>query len=384
MTAVLFVGGLAADIRFRLAGMTLLERVLVVARRAGIRRCLLAGASVDLPSDPRFPRLTPVLDAADALAVLRSEGSRRVLCLHAGVVTNPASLARFVASAGEEGGVALHSLPLALVEAESLPVVWGAFLAADASLDQLALPEVTRLHVSDASFTWVRRAEQCGAVERELLRSLENPRDGRVDTLLNRALSRPLSRMLLRFPLTPNHVTLLSLLAALLAGFAFSRGSYAAGLVGALLFQLAAVLDCCDGEVARVKYQESALGDVLDIALDAVGNVAVFLGIARGAWVSGELADAAAIAWAIGIGIAGTFPLVTYTERALPEPAATPEHRLAQRLVAALTSRDFSVLVLAAAVSGTLAWFLRGAAVGANLFWIVLAVLLWRGRASSH
>ena len=84
--------------------------------------------------------------------------------------------------------------------------------------------------------------------------------------------------------------------------------------------------------------------------------------------------------WAIGIGILGTFPLVTYAERSLPEPARSPEHRLVQRLVATLTSRDFSVVVFLAALTATLPWFLRGAAIGANVFWVALAYLLWRGR----
>jgi len=378
MTAVVFVSGPAADPRFRLGGMTLVERTLVVARRAGVRRCLIAGACPEIAADPRFPRLTPVADAADALAVLRSEGTRRALCLHAGVVTTPAALTRFLALATGPRGAAVRGVPLAVVDAEDLVALWAPFLSPEPPCDPAALG--CDAVVPHGAFAFVSRAEQAAAVERDLLRALDNPRDGRVDTFFNRRVSRWLSRHLLHFSLTPNQVTLLSFLAALGAAFAFARGSYASGLAGAVLFQFAAVLDCCDGEVARVRYQESRLGDALDIGLDALGNVAVFLGIARGAWRVGELDDATAIAWTIGLGIAFTFPLVTWIERTLPEPAATPPHRLAQRLVAALTSRDFSVVVLAAALAGVLPWFLRGAALGANVFWIALAVLLWRGR----
>ena len=108
MTAILFLSGLAADRRLYLGGLTLVERALLVARRAGVRRCLVAGATLSLPNDPRFPRITPVADAADARAVLRSEGTTRVLCLQASVVSNPASLARF--SGGAEDAASPYSV----------------------------------------------------------------------------------------------------------------------------------------------------------------------------------------------------------------------------------------------------------------------------------
>ena len=46
----------------------------------------------------------------------------------------------------------------------------------------------------------------------------------------------------------------------LLAAVGFGLGTYTAGIVAALLFQLAAIIDCCDGEVARLTFTESAFG----------------------------------------------------------------------------------------------------------------------------
>lgn len=374
MNAIVFVSERAADPRFRVAGLTLLERALVVARRAGIRRCLLAGNCPPLRPDARFARLTPVADLEDAKAVLRSEGlagEAMLLCLSADAVTTPALLRRFL----EQREPPTSTPPLALVPLSALERVWPAFAAPPDDDAAAAWP-------SGAVLARVRRREQVREAEERLLSTLENPRDGRVDALVNRRLSKPLTRLLLRLPLTPNHITVLSFLVALLAALAFARGSYLASLLGAALFQLSAVLDCCDGEVARARFQESPLGDVLDIGLDAAGNVALLLGIACGAWSAGALVDVHAVAWAIAIGILITFPVVTYAERSLPEPAATPEHRLAQRLVSSLSTRDFSAVVFVAALTATLPWFIRGAAVGANLFWLVLVVLLVRGRAA--
>lgn len=389
MTAIVFVSGAAVDSRLRLGGLTLLERALLIAGRAGVRHCLVAGAMQGLRPDPRFPRLTPVLDGADARALLRAEGAAegdKVLCFGADLVTWPASLRALASSYGRPAVLAPHALPAAMVAVGALEDVWAALAhPGSAGLEGVRPPGgIGFLHLPEATFLWVRSRQQAADVERRLLRELENPRDGRLDTWINRKLSRPLSRLLLRLPLTPNHVTALSFLTCLLAALSFAQGSYGMSLLGALLFQLAAVLDCCDGEVARVKLAESSFGDALDIGLDAVGNLALFAGIARGAWIAGTLPDAATLAWALGIGIACTFPIVTWAERSLPEPARVPEQRLAQRLIRSLSTRDFSGVVFLAALTATLPWFVRGAAVGANVFWLLLLVLLLRARAAAE
>ena len=47
-------------------------------------------------------------------------------------------------------------------------------------------------------------------------------------------------------------------------------------------------------------------------------------------------------------------------------------------MVAGLTSRDYSLLVLLCAIAGKLAWFLWAAAIGAQVFWVMLLSLLWK------
>jgi phosphatidylglycerophosphate synthase len=99
---------------------------------------------------------------------------------------------------------------------------------------------------------------------------------------LNRIFSRPLTRFLLKTPLTPNQITLLSLVFGILAGYFFSRGEYLYSLAAAASYQLAVVLDNCDGEVARAKNMRSKLGGWLDIGSDLITDIALFLGIALG------------------------------------------------------------------------------------------------------
>ena len=99
---------------------------------------------------------------------------------------------------------------------------------------------------------------------------------------LNRILSKPLTSLLLKTPVTPNQVTFFNLFLGILSGFLFSQGSYLSCLTGAVVYQLLSVLDNCDGEIARAKNLRSAFGGWLDVLVDFVNDTALFTGITIG------------------------------------------------------------------------------------------------------
>ena len=74
-------------------------------------------------------------------------------------------------------------------------------------------------------------------------------------------------RVCVRFGIRPNHVTLLSLVFAVLAGVAFWHGHYGIGLVMGWLMTF---MDTVDGKLARVTVTSSRFGDVLDHGLDII------------------------------------------------------------------------------------------------------------------
>ena len=67
--------------------------------------------------------------------------------------------------------------------------------------------------------------------------------------------------------LQPNHVTIFSLLLAILAGLAFWHGHFMTGL---LMGWVMTFLDTVDGKLARVTVTSSKLGDVMDHGLDLI------------------------------------------------------------------------------------------------------------------
>ncbi len=105
---------------------------------------------------------------------------------------------------------------------------------------------------------------------------------------LNRLLSEPLTQFLLKTPFTPNHVTVLSMLFGIGAGFLFATGERVPSLLAVFCYQIAIVLDNCDGEIARAKSLGSPFGAWFDIFADFTTDLSLFLGIALGALRQGK------------------------------------------------------------------------------------------------
>lgn len=118
--------------------------------------------------------------------------------------------------------------------------------------------------------------------EQWLLRGSGKSRDGFVSRYLNRPISRAVSQLLLKTPVTPNAWTLLISLFSLI-GFVFLiRGDYFGFVVGALLYQIHSALDGCDGEIARAKYLDSEKGPGLDALGDLIALLLFSLGLGVG------------------------------------------------------------------------------------------------------
>ena len=119
------------------------------------------------------------------------------------------------------------------------------------------------------------------SAEQKLDSWLTKPTDG-IFARLNRRISVPISRRLIQFQITPNMVSLFVLGVSFLSGLFYACGGYWNMLLGALLSQFSSVLDGCDGEVARLKLQESAFGCWLDTICDWFYYVFIFVGITIG------------------------------------------------------------------------------------------------------
>ncbi len=113
-------------------------------------------------------------------------------------------------------------------------------------------------------------------VERSLRRSLVKLGDGLVSRKLNRFFSQKLTSLLVRTKITPNLVTLIGFLLGVCSGFLFWFHSY---LLAGLTAQLASIVDGVDGEIARLKLRETRFGAYFDATLDRYADAFIILGM---------------------------------------------------------------------------------------------------------
>jgi len=231
----------------------------------------------------------------------------------------------------------------------------------------------------------VHDAADVKAAERKLFNSLKGEFEGFVDRFFNRKVSRWFTRFFLAAGLSPNVITILATLVGLVAAAGFSVGTYSTGILAALLFQLAAIIDCCDGEVARLTFTESPLGAWLDITMDNVVHMAIFAGIAAGSYLRMAGSDGAWVPLALGsaavLGNGFSFWVVTRAQKIKSLSGWKPPVQAAwlNFMLKNVASRDFSVIVLIFAVLGKLEWFLGLAAIGSVVFSFLM---LWVIRPS--
>lgn len=107
-----------------------------------------------------------------------------------------------------------------------------------------------------------------------------------VEELPDLVLFRPLGflfvKSIFRTNITPNQITVVSLIVGILSGISFGIGRPRAVVLGGLLFGLSIVLDCADGQLARLKKNGTRLGRILDGLIDYIVTFAAYLGIGIG------------------------------------------------------------------------------------------------------
>jgi archaetidylinositol phosphate synthase len=131
------------------------------------------------------------------------------------------------------------------------------------------------------------------------------------DTIIHRFV-RPAVRVVAKTPVTPDHLTALRFVTAVVAAAAFARGGQHWVWIGAAVFLLSAFLDRADGELARQTKRFSQHGHRYDLIADWSAGAMTFVGLGIGAregWlgaaapVLGALAAAgvSVLFWAINV-----------------------------------------------------------------------------------
>lgn len=207
--------------------------------------------------------------------------------------------------------LAKEGVTRALVAAEPIPLRTGIPIEVEWVSPSATPPPGARVVRGD-EIAGIRVRDEATRRQAEwaLCRSLAKSHQGVIDGLLNWRLSMRITRALAQtsFRFTPNHVTAAAAVVGLAASALVCIGTWAAVAAAGVLMQLQSILDSCDGELARLRFQYSKLGQWFDnLADDVLDN----LFLACAGWAAGGIWATCAFA---GAGARLVSALVTYVD----------------------------------------------------------------------
>jgi uncharacterized protein (TIRG00374 family) len=228
--------------------------------------------------------------------------------------------------------------------------------------------------------------------ERKLDTWLVKPTDGKF-ARMNRRISIPISRQVIKFPITPNMVTLFTLGVSFAAGVFFALGGYWNIVFGALLSVWASILDGCDGEVARLKLQVTKFGCWLETVCDYLYYLFIFAGMSIGfARTQGTKAYLmwggvflfGAVASFLAVGFARHRLASSNPERFLDLWQKKADKQQSNWLMYVARNTEFVIrrcflpyALLAFALLNVLRIAFIASAIGANLVWLIALYSTW-------
>jgi phosphatidylglycerophosphate synthase len=255
-----------------LLGLTLVERGRRVAARVGARRVYV----IDGPDAVGGLDAWAAAGGRAALLVLRAGDQAVHKPLVEPLLHGSADRRVAVGPDGSFGGALWVSA--AHVD-QVLDAIRASSQTADADL-AAAWPDAERIvHGDIARHPATTRDERAGAREM-LLRLNIKAEDNPVTRHIYRPLSRPLTRVLLYTPFTPNQISYAVGILGLIGCWMTAQPGQHALIWGAATIFFAGVLDGCDGEIARLKLISSPYGAWLDTIVDEITTTGYFIGIA--------------------------------------------------------------------------------------------------------
>jgi phosphatidylglycerophosphate synthase len=232
------------------------------------------------------------------------------LLLPASSLIHVSALAPLLATPAPRGAVLAPSAagpaPVALVPAPLVAELWTD-LAAGRPVGARLTRRLVEAEARETTgpYAAVREASDLAQAEQALEATLGIAADSGVDRYLHRRGSRCISRLLVRTPVAPNQVSLVSLVIGLVAIWCFWHATAASAWLGVLVYALACVVDHADGEIARLTFQESRLGANLDWTIDTIIHVGIVLGL--GVSSGGRLMGVIGLLGATGVTLSAVF-----------------------------------------------------------------------------
>lgn len=251
----------------RIAGLTARERASRSAKKAGATRVL-------------------VLDGArDQVTAWRDGSSAPLLVIRADQLVHTPLVAPLVGAMPGGDGVVIAVGPDGAYA--------GAYLAAGASAGQAIAAitkgentpafagagDVTRIEHGAIARHAIATAEDRVGAHELLYRLMVKPQDNAISRYIFRPVARRISKVLVHTPITPNMLTMVVAAMIAVTCVLTATADMRLVIIGALIQASTGYIDCCDGEIARLKLMSSKFGAWLDTIVDEASTVAYMAAI---------------------------------------------------------------------------------------------------------
>ena len=187
-----------------------------------------------------------------------------------------------------------------------------------------------------------------------------------IDRYIIRKISGFITWLLVKTPVTPNQVTIISLILGIASAAFFSHGAHTYTIIAGLFYFISTVFDQCDGEVARHKQMTSDFGKTFDIIVDSIVNATITIGITIAIYKTNGSGLSIIAGLLAMTGIVISLLLTTYFSHENNNNTGTKE------MLDRLNNKDFFyIIMLASVIFNQMIWFLLIMAIGTNIYWIV-------------
>jgi phosphatidylglycerophosphate synthase len=296
-------------------GLTLTERAILLAGRAGLAPVYVWGSgTLHAPPSARLNSfgVAAVQRTSDMAPLAGTKNDEAVVVVGSNVLFGPTLLSALAKAhedlkEGEAAAASQAGSPLlvcltpgaraGVLDCTSIDAMAVA-LAARGTLREIPMAGMFGRRVTSAA--------DIPCLERDYIRHLTGKGESYFTKKIRR-FSVPVSTRLVRLGVRPTHVTLGGLALAITSAWFLARGSYAAGLLGALLYYTSMIFDCSDGEVARVTLREGPFGAWLETIVDYVTYFLILTAVTIASQMRPHAGAYRTAAW---IALAGTLVVI--------------------------------------------------------------------------
>jgi len=370
-------------------GRPLLERLMIICERAGIKRFVVAAPRAQYAE---VARAMGQYQDSDAVSMVESfseilsdrnaqglgiDASSPCVSFSGNLVFAKSQLARILEAHAAN--------PQAVHRAVSTDVDRGGEIATGALGEILARGGISTAVAAPAAsllpFALNGRPEDREEAELRLAKSIREEsahKDAPMARWVDRRVSWRISYWLAQTRVTPNMVTVANTAFGLLCAWMFSVPNYWMRLFAAIFFLISITIDGVDGELARLKMVESEFGGALDVVTDNIVHAAVFVGLLVGCY---RVEHSRAYLYLIPILLGGFAMCAVATWRAFRIKGAQAAEWLDK--VDRWSGRDFAYLLVVLALINRLEYFAWGTAFGTYVFAVALIWITGRTASSS-